>query len=172
MKNRMLVVIFALLTAAMLLGCANTAKKEIDQQKALYDKELQENAEEELAEEEEVEAQPSDDGEDEIEAEDWCPTGQVFDMGSGMTKSVTGVEEVDVYGTSVELCCSELETVSRGVTSQGRHCENFDKTYSLQWKTSESGDELKVKEIYPNGDQQCTRDFDENGEMLFEDGCE
>ena len=90
---------------------------------------------------------------------DWCPTGTYYNSPQGNGK-VTGTESHTINGDTVTLCCAEI---SSGGQAEIKVCFSKDELYGIVFNNA-NGAWVKTLETYPEGNQQCTRMFDEKGD--------
>ena len=99
------------------------------------------------------------------EAGKWCPVGTSANFGGSDMYEVKGIENHQIMGKSMDLCCGE-RTATSGA-GKGKKCIDVitgDYNYLIMWVASEkTGWQYdKLFESYPKGSQRCMISF-ENG---------
>jgi len=99
---------------------------------------------------------------------DWCAVGTYVTTPEGSAR-VTGMEKHTINGKTIDLCCSEIEWVEEGKARKMKTCGSEYDDYVLMFGYSEErGTWVKAMETYPEGDNICTRWFDEEGNVEME----
>lgn len=103
---------------------------------------------------------------------DWCNSGSTTNVNTAEGSSnvkIIGFENQVIEGTELKLCCGEVEVTAEGVSHKEKVCfdENAKHSVSYQYD-NQKGEYIKVMVTYLKDGKQCSKLFDEDGNVLAE----
>jgi len=103
---------------------------------------------------------------------DWCNVGSTTSVNTAEGSSnvkITGFEKQSIEGQEFNLCCGEVEITAGGEYHKEKMCfdEKAEHSVSYQYDT-QKGEYLKVMVTYIKDGKQCSKLFDEEGNVLAE----